>query len=133
MKIFIWIQMKSHNRRKNQKCILFKEDSNTCIFCKKNGHWVNKCLDIPPEFQNKCFKKKISFTADVYDPKVDVTAIHEVVDLNGDELLRIISNVSSRNIRKIFIWIQMEFHNNRRKIYAFHLGGLKIIQIKTIN
>ncbi|PKY63554.1 hypothetical protein RhiirA4_492934, partial [Rhizophagus irregularis] len=29
------------------------------------------------------------FTADVYDPKVDVVSTREVVDPNGDELLRI--------------------------------------------
>ncbi|CAB5195084.1 unnamed protein product [Rhizophagus irregularis] len=33
--------------------------------------------------------EKISFTADVYDPKVDVVSTREVVDPNGDELLRI--------------------------------------------
>uniref|UniRef100_U9TB77 Uncharacterized protein n=1 Tax=Rhizophagus irregularis (strain DAOM 181602 / DAOM 197198 / MUCL 43194) TaxID=747089 RepID=U9TB77_RHIID len=34
---------------------------------------------------------KINVLTDVYDPKVDVTAIHEVVNLNGDESLRIIN------------------------------------------
>ncbi|CAB4403596.1 unnamed protein product [Rhizophagus irregularis] len=33
--------------------------------------------------------EKISFTADVYDPKVDVVSTREVLDPNGDELLRI--------------------------------------------
>ncbi|CAB4382904.1 unnamed protein product [Rhizophagus irregularis] len=33
--------------------------------------------------------EKISFTADVYDPKVDVVSTREVADPNGDELLRI--------------------------------------------
>ncbi|PKY42339.1 hypothetical protein RhiirA4_456117 [Rhizophagus irregularis] len=55
--------------------------------------------------------KNISFTVDVYDPKVDVIAIREVVNPNGDELLRIISNVSPRTIRKFsfgYKWISQQ-------------------------
>ncbi|PKK60583.1 hypothetical protein RhiirC2_870884 [Rhizophagus irregularis] len=66
-------------------------------------------IEINRIFCNCTQLEKINFTADVYDPKVDVVSIRKVVDPNGDELLRIISNVSPKTIRKFSFGYKWNF------------------------
>ncbi|RGB34640.1 hypothetical protein C1646_668362 [Rhizophagus diaphanus] len=85
--------------------------SNKCPHLKKLTISIEptNLIEINRIFSNCIQLEKINFTADVYDPKIDVVSTRKVVDPNGDELLRIISNVSPKTIRKFSFGYKWNF------------------------